>query len=199
MTDHKETDSKKDLNDDEIELWEAMTRDVKPLKGRDSLRISQSSRSSKKEDLKKQTIDDSQPKHVQSNPSKPKSRDIDRNTMRALRRGEITIEGRLDLHGMNQSEARQSLIRFIISAEASGKRCVLVVTGKGNTGRRSENWLDQKPGVLKRKVPDWLYETELNSIVLQAVPAQPKDGGDGALYVYLRRRRDYTNSPAPNV
>ena len=110
--------------------------------------------------------------------------------MQRLKRGELAIEGRLDLHGMNQGEAREALMRFIRGAHAAQKRCVLVVTGKGNTGRRSEDWLTSKPGVLKQNVPIWLREGDLSSIVLQAVAAQPRDGGYGALYVYLRRRRD---------
>ena len=110
--------------------------------------------------------------------------------MKRLERGELPIQGQLDLHGLNQADARQALFRFIQNAHASGKRCVLVITGKGSTQKTSENWLDREAGVLKRNTPGWLREGALADIVLTAVPAQIKHGGSGALYVYLRRNRD---------
>lgn len=183
------------LGQDDMDLWSRVTRDVKPLKGRIHPEACPEPQPSKSMTLSQV------PKQLTAQPvklsAKTQARDVDRNTMTRLKEGKTPIDGVIDLHGFNQGQARQQLIQFIRSAHASGYRCVRVITGKGNTGRTSEDWLEREPGVLKRKVPDWLYEPELGSLVLQAVPAQPKHGGDGALYVLLRRKRDYTNSPAP--
>lgn len=194
MTDNKETDSKNDLPSEDIDLWEDMTRDVKPLEGREK-------RAPVTKPKKPAPPVVSHVSPAPKAPPKPKARgrEIDGNTERRLQKGEIPIEGKLDLHGMNQGEARQALFNFIQGAQAAGKRCVLVVTGKGSTGRTSENWLDREPGVLKANTPTWLREGALDDIVLRAVSAQPKDGGGGALYVYLRRDRDYINSPEFHV
>ena len=186
MTDHKETDSKNNLSAEEVELWREVTRDVDRMEGREYLQPEHKKTIVKNEEV----IEVSQVACKQKTARKVlQGTDVDRNTMRRLKRGEVRPEARLDLHGMNQGEARQALIGFIRNAQILNKRCVLVVTGKGNTGRRSDDWLERKPGVLKQNVPLWLKESELGGIVLQAVGAQPRDGGDGALYVYLRRLR----------
>ena len=193
MSDHKETGSKNTLSPDDIDAWRQMTSDVKPLKGKKYIEIDAAADappSKKQESLDEPDVNE---RFVQSRPQSAqrgvKGREIDRNTLKRLRRGDLPLEGKLDLHGFNQEQAHSALLDFIRDASAAGKRCVLVVTGKGNTGRKSEHWLDRQPGVLKKNVPDWLNGSELRSLVLHHVPAQPKDGGDGALYVYLRRRR----------
>lgn len=104
---------------------------------------------------------------------------IDRANAERLKRGKHAIEGRLDLHGMTQDEAHRALGVFISGARAGGKRCVLVITGRGRVGG----------GVLKSSVPRWLDEPALRSYVLAIATAQPRDGGAGALYVMLRRTR----------
>lgn len=96
-----------------------------------------------------------------------------------LRRGKHPIEDRLDLHGMTQAEAHRALGAFIRAARAAGKRCVLVITGRGGGGE----------GVLRRAVPRWLDEPEFRPHLLAIAAAQPRDGGAGALYVMLRRTR----------
>ena len=104
---------------------------------------------------------------------------IDRSTRRRLAQGQLAIEGRLDLHGMTAAQAEHHLSRFINFALGDGKRCVLVITGKGANNN----------GVLKRLVPMWLKSPPLGAKVLALSQATPADGGDGALYVMLRRRR----------
>lgn len=185
--DNKETDSKNALDQDDVALWREVTKDVERFEGREYIEVSEIS--VRAEDVPKPKGVVSKKNEIQKMPPSRQSRDLDRNTERRLKRGEMEIEGKLDLHGLNQGQARERLVQFLLGAYASGKRCVLVVTGKGNTGRKSDDWLVREPGILKRKVPDWLHEAELNSIVLQAVPARPQHGGDGALYVYLRRKR----------
>ena len=102
---------------------------------------------------------------------------VDRATAERLKRGRYQVEARLDLHGMTQAEAHRALAGFVGRSRAAGRRCVLVITGHGRmTG-----------GVLKSAVPRWLAEPGLRPDVLAITPAQPRAGGDGALYVLLRR------------
>src|SRR6516165_9843805 len=106
---------------------------------------------------------------------------IDRANAERLKRGLHRIEARLDLHGKTEAEAHHALAAFIHSSSEAGRRCVLIITGRGlgPTG----------PGVLKRAVPRWLEGVELRRKILAIAPAQPRDGGAGALYLMLRRHR----------
>jgi DNA-nicking Smr family endonuclease len=106
---------------------------------------------------------------------------IDRANAERLKRGLYPIEARLDLHGKTQAEAHHALAVFVHRSSEAGRRCVLVITGRGlgPTG----------PGVLKTAVPRWLEEAGLRQQILALAPAQPRDGGAGALYLLLRRRR----------
>jgi DNA-nicking Smr family endonuclease len=109
---------------------------------------------------------------------------LDRRSADRLRRGERPIDGRLDLHGMTQEEAHRAVDHFLARAQDAGWRCVLVITGKGGRGGVSS-----AGGVLRAAVPRWLNEAPNRARLLAFTPAQPKDGGAGALYVLLRRRR----------
>jgi len=121
---------------------------------------------------------------------------LDDRTTRRISRGRDVIDGRIDLHGMRQSEAERALKRFLFASHARDARTVLVITGKGATGSRSlfedpdAHEMHREPrGVLKRRVPQWLQATELRSIVVGFGPAHQKHGGDGALYVRLKSKR----------
>jgi len=188
MADNKETDEKNNLNAKDIELWREMTRDVSRMEGRDYLELD--------EDLGVDIVDAVSPvtfvAPIEARPSivrqpRAQGRGIDRRTMRRLERGDIQIESKIDLHGMNQGQARVALLEFIRRAYAQGQRCVLVITGKGNRGGGASAL--SEPGVLKKNTPVWLHEGDMAAIVLSVVSAQRKHGGDGAYYVYLRRQR----------
>lgn len=109
----------------------------------------------------------------------PATPGLDRRTTSKLRRGHIVIEAKLDLHGMTQSEAHDALLRFIASSRERGLRCVIVVTGVGKAGG----------GVLRRAVPRWLSEAGPREAVISFAAAEQRHGGDGALYVMLRKKR----------
>lgn len=104
----------------------------------------------------------------------------DRNLLRALRRGDFSIQGRLDLHGMTQAEAREAVERFLSDSRRMGKRCVLIVHGRGLHSK------DQLP-VLKEGLRSWLSQKRIGRMVLAFATARPQDGGAGAAYVLLRR------------
>jgi len=106
---------------------------------------------------------------------------LDARTMGRLRRGRIRPEGRLDLHGMIQTDAHGALTSYIEGAAAAGKRCIVVITGKGR--------VSEGGGVLRRQLPGWLNGPLVRPYIIGFAEAQPRDGGAGAMYVLLRRRR----------
>ena len=114
---------------------------------------------------------------------------LDKRTAEKLKKGKMHIDARLDLHGLNRTQAHENLNGFLQACYQKNLRCVLVITGKGKSQSRSEDWLTPSKGILKEHVPLWLGEGYLRKIVLKYVPAQPKDGGSGALYVYLKNNR----------
>ena len=101
---------------------------------------------------------------------------IDGRTQRRLFRGDVPVDRRLDLHGLTAARAESHLAQFIETAARDGCRCVLVITGKG-------------AGILRGHVPDWLKCQPLSPHILALAEARPHDGGSGALYVLLRRKR----------
>lgn len=105
---------------------------------------------------------------------------IDRNLLRALRRGDFSVQGRLDLHGMTQVQAREAVERFLSDSRRAKKRCVLIVHGRGLNSR------DEIP-VLKEGLKGWLSQKRIGNMVLAFATARPQDGGAGAVYVLLRR------------
>jgi DNA-nicking Smr family endonuclease len=105
---------------------------------------------------------------------------LDRRSAQRLKRGQMPIEARLDLHGMTQDEAHRALDRFIREMYDAGRRAVLIITGKGTR---------EGVGVLRQAVPRWLAEARCRSYVLATEEARPQHGGAGALYVLLRRKR----------
>jgi DNA-nicking Smr family endonuclease len=111
-----------------------------------------------------------------------KSVGIDKRQAERFRRGKTPIEGKIDLHGRTQQEAHDDLHHFLARAHTSGKRMVLVITGKGITASKS--------GVLKENVPRWLNEPSLRRHVLAFDYAEPQHGGEGALYVLLKRKKE---------
>jgi DNA-nicking Smr family endonuclease len=153
-------------------LWQRATRDVEPLVPR--------TQPAPQPPLPRQSPAP-RPEPARTAPSQPIALDrfagIDRANAERLKRGRHKIEARLDLHGMTQDEAYRALLGFIRIARATGKRCVLVITGRGRIGG----------GVLKAAVPRWLDEPALRPHLLAIATAQPRDGGAGALYVMLRR------------
>lgn len=105
-----------------------------------------------------------------------------------MKRGKLKPESRIDLHGMRLDQAHGALVRFVLSSQASGRRLVLVITGKGKT-REEPGPIPTPRGVLKHQVPQWLSLPPLAQAVLQVTPAHQRHGGEGAYYVYLRRGR----------
>jgi DNA-nicking Smr family endonuclease len=100
--------------------------------------------------------------------------------MRALRKGDFSVQGHLDLHGMTRAEAKEAVEKFVSESRRGGKRCVLVVHGRGLNSK------DQIP-VLKEALRTWLQRGRIARSVLAFATARPHDGGAGAVYVLLRK------------
>ncbi|HZZ30485.1 MAG TPA: Smr/MutS family protein [Phenylobacterium sp.] len=103
---------------------------------------------------------------------------IEPNRRHRIAKARDTIGARLDLHGLDQDRARGVLERFLTSAWDEGYRAVLVITGKGVQG----------DGILKRRTPEWLAAPHLAHIVAGISDAARHHGGEGALYVALKRK-----------
>ncbi|HEX7623022.1 MAG TPA: Smr/MutS family protein [Anaeromyxobacteraceae bacterium] len=105
---------------------------------------------------------------------------FDRAILRRLRRGDFAVQGHIDLHGMTRDEAKRAVDEFLKKARTAGKRCVLLVHGRGIHSK------DQVP-ILKEALRTWLATARFGRHVLAFATARPTDGGAGAIYVLLRR------------
>jgi DNA-nicking Smr family endonuclease len=115
---------------------------------------------------------------------------LDRQTARRLERGHVAVDARLDLHGMRQKEAHAALRKFVKWAVAKDYRHVLVITGKGAPADDHRPFYESdERGVLRSSVPHWLSQPDLAHIVLSYGEAPRRLGGEGALYVRLRKPR----------
>jgi DNA-nicking Smr family endonuclease len=107
---------------------------------------------------------------------------VDRNTMKRLKRGLIPIQDHIDLHGLTQRDAETRVRDFLVKSQGRGLQCVLIVHGRGL------NSPDSIP-VLKERLPVWLNRGPARKIVKAFASARPYDGGTGAIYVLMRKRR----------
>ncbi|WP_321395768.1 Smr/MutS family protein [Emcibacter sp.] len=116
---------------------------------------------------------------------------VDHNWQQKLRRGKVSVEGKIDLHGMTQDRAYGVLSGYIHRARASGKRVILVITGKGGPKRdfagMSMRDFEYRRGVLRDQVPNWLSSGDLRGSVVSFFSANREHGGEGALYVILKK------------
>jgi DNA-nicking Smr family endonuclease len=177
------------LSDDERTLWTGVTRSIVPLRGRQA---PVEPRSAAPDDTAQPGRDpaDSVPANAPAAPQESSRQKtsaplapLGRRLRQRVARGREPIDDRIDLHGMTQSRAHAALLRFLRRAQADEARIVLVVTGKG-TARTDA---DGERGVLKRQVPLWLGLPEFRSLVVGFEDAHVGHGGQGALYVRLRR------------
>lgn len=195
--------SKRRLRPDEEELWRKVTANAErlhPEKPFDPSDFVISTPAPKP----REPVFEAVPKTILGPTTKPKTRvsltptvvdqisaakvQMDRKSFDQMKRGKLRPEGKIDLHGMTLERAHPALTRFILTAQAEGKRLVLVVTGKGKQ-RDDGGPIPVRFGVLRHQVPQWLAMPPLSSAILQVTQAHLRHGGGGAYYVYLRKRR----------
>ena len=171
--------------DEDLELWRGVVRDVKPLPGRRAPPPVKTKTVASASGATKETTSRTTPRPAGTpatpSPANPAMPGVDKRSAQRLRRGQLDIEARLDLHGVTQREAHSQLCAFLARAQDASKRCVLVITGKGLHGDES--------GVLRQMVPQWIEQPPLRQRVLAVTSAHARDGGGGAYYVLLRRKR----------
>jgi DNA-nicking Smr family endonuclease len=176
---------RRQLSDEERALWTGFARSIKPL---DQARVPAEFATSAAAADEPAPAPPSRPAVRQEKPPAKKTpplAPLGRRLKQRVARGREPIDARLDLHGFTQREAHAALLRFLRRAQADGVRIALVVTGKG-IGKGSS---PQERGVLKRQVPMWLSLPEFRSLVVGFEDAHTGHGGEGALYIRLRRAR----------
>jgi DNA-nicking Smr family endonuclease len=182
---------RRSLSEDERTLWREVTRSIRPLRRR---RVKPASSETQSAAAKPAPVPktETSPRAAPSRPAAapnprpaPGLAPIERRQKKKLARGAAPIDARLDLHGCTQSEAHAALLQFLRRAQGNGARYVLVITGKGRTGSDGL----REPGVLRRQVPQWLAMPDFRGYVIGFDDASASHGGEGALYVRLRRGR----------
>jgi DNA-nicking Smr family endonuclease len=185
----------KHLDKEDHELWRRVTETVTPLKGSQKSVPTVTAH----EDVAPKPKPDKSlkpnayaaapilPKKQPTPPPAPSLAPIDKKLTRRIARGSRAVDAKIDLHGLTQREAHARLLSFLQGARARGHRLVLVVTGKGKSDALSEWWEEGTRGVLRRSVPEWLSTPPFRSMVVGFERAHARKGGDGALYVQLRR------------
>src|SRR5262245_30370404 len=165
------------LSADERVLWTAITKSIAPLRDSDTAEDGETS-----ERILEQIETHSAKTEPARNTLPPALAPLGRRMRTRVARGKEAIDGRLDLHGLTQSEAHTALLRFLRTATSRDARLVLVITGKGGRG-------DAERGVLKRQVPQWLSLPEFRALIIGYEQAHVAHGGEGALYIRVRRTR----------
>jgi DNA-nicking Smr family endonuclease len=187
---------RRQLSEEEQALWRGFARSIKPLRRlRDTAPEASAEMAAAAAAAKRQTPTPAgapvSPARAQmaadaSAPKTPPLAPLDRRLRQRVARGREAIDSRIDLHGYTQARAHSALLAFLQRAQRDGARLVLVVTGKG--AARGERH-DAERGVLKRQVPLWLALPEFRPFVVGFEAAHVGHGGEGALYVRLRRGR----------
>ena len=163
------------LRDDERDLWGAFSKAVKPLKKRPAAKADAARGPAQVEKTTRKAAVVGAAPVLPTPKAPPPLASLSRREKAKVARGKVEIGGRLDLHGHTQAEAHSALIAFVRKGTARDKRTVLIITGKS--------------GVLRRQVPLWLALPELRDMIVGFETAAIQHGGEGALYVRLRRAR----------
>jgi len=174
---------RRQLSDEEQALWSGFARSITPLRqAKNSGKVATSDNQPASKPAKPPEVE------LQSQPVKtPPLAPLGRRLKQRVARGRESIDARIDLHGMTQAQAHAALLVFLQRSQADGAKMVLIVTGKGV--RRSERDPTAVRGVLKRQVPMWLSLPEFRALIVGFEDAHIGHGGEGALYVRLRRPR----------
>lgn len=202
---------RKHLHDDDHDVWSHTAQSIEPLKKAKARhhpaaeRVAEGSFKAAAKPAANAQKHSAEPKNPKAPAAPPPVKaptikppppiaDFDRKKVRKIRSGQVEIEARIDLHGMRQDEAHAALVRFLHRCQSKEQRWVLVITGKGKLTDADPNapfdlTRQRERGVLKRNVPRWLDEPELRGLVVSYTTAAIQHGGEGALYIHLRKSR----------
>jgi DNA-nicking Smr family endonuclease len=181
--------------DDDEALWAHVVRTASPLKRREPR--PPTDKAPKPAPKAKPALTPQQPPRQPAVAPSPKpgqvakAAPLDRQTARQLVKGRLEVDAKLDLHGMRQRDAHAQLRRFLKTAQARGLKHVLIITGKGADPETSRSFYEEEErGVLRNAVPRWLAEPDFAPLVVSFSSAPRQLGGEGALYVRVRKLRD---------
>lgn len=161
--------TRRDLTDTDKRAWAAATRHVRPLSKQSGKVRSSNPVAPAREPM---------PFAARSASARELSPPQNRQNEKPVRRGKQAVSASFDLHGHTQDSAWRVLPHFLSREQARGSRCVIVITGKGKLGE----------GVLRRNFLHWLEMPEARNLVSGYAPAHARHGGNGAWYVFLRKR-----------
>jgi DNA-nicking Smr family endonuclease len=176
---------KRALSEEEKALWRAVAKSTTPLRRRKPVIDDNDEDETAHQTVARPSKPSApQPRLSAAKPSAPPLAPLGRREKSRLAKGRHPIDARLDLHGMTQARAHRTLIAFLHRAHSDGATFVLIITGKGKA-----SVLEGERGVLRRQVPLWLGLPDLRNLVVGFEQAHIGHGGEGALYVRLRRAR----------
>ena len=180
---------KRILSEEERALWESVTKQTEPLRKKPRAAKPDAGAPDPKALLAaKPAVSSPSPPRASrpriAKPVVPPLAPLGRRERSQISRGRTEIEARLDLHGMTQARAHRALSTFLHRAHLDGLTFVLIITGKGKTGSA-----EAERGVLRRQVPQWLSQPEFRTLVVGFEAAHLGHGGEGALYVRVRRSK----------
>lgn len=180
------------LGAEERALWEHVARSVRPL--RPERRVKPPEPVAPPAEEPAQAASSATPAPAPAVPQRPPAppplAPLEPKLRRRLSRG-APVDARLDLHGLTQAAAHARLGGFLRQAQAQGHAVVLVITGKGAPSSGGGGLFGEgERGVLRRLVPQWLAAPDLRAVVIGYETASRGHGGEGALYVRLRRVRE---------
>lgn len=200
----------RNLTEEDKDLWDKVRKTAEPLQDRPDPHMSQHAATTRKTPQVVKPKPKHEPKHEhgafrlgeRAKPDTPghdlaptigqkvaaQPVHMDKRRFGDMKRGKLKPEARIDLHGLTLDRAHPTLTDFILTQHARGARLVLVITGKGKS-KPEPGPIPTRVGVLKHQVPHWLASVPLSHVVLQVAEAHLRHGGNGAYYVYLKRRR----------
>lgn len=177
------------LHDQEEWLWREVTKDIRSYRPQGAMPRPTPERAEQHHKVQKNVK--LQPA-VARVPAPILSSGLDGATAKRLSQGRIMPEATLDLHGLTQDHAHIAMERFLTTSVRLGRRCVLVITGKGGPKRHGDEtgapWAQRRPGILRSLVPLWLEHSAHRTHIVSMRAAHARHGGDGAIYLYLRTR-----------
>jgi DNA-nicking Smr family endonuclease len=177
---------RRSLSEEERALWESVAKQTKPLRKKPRAAKLHTAEPDSEAPIAAKPAVPQKPLPLAARAAKPAApplAPLGRRERSQLSRGKKQIDARIDLHGMTQTRAHRALSGFLHRVHSEGLTFVLIITGKGKMGAESER------GVLRRQVPQWLSLPEFRSLVVGFEEAHIGHGGEGALYVRIRRAK----------
>jgi len=166
--------------------WEIFKEKVQPIKA--SGKVKYARKKSATKSFKERKVIKENFNEINLDEQSEAIRQLDKNILRKIKKGNLIIEESLDLHGYTLEESKEKVVKFIEKNYENKKRFLLIITGKGKRLGVSEGWRGE--GKLKKNVPHWLSSVYLSKYILWFDKATSNKGGDGALMVYLKKSKN---------